>query len=299
VLQATQVTADQHAAALAAAQAAAAEAAAPAPLRDSLVAKPKFFSGSLSGPSVKEWLYSNELAFYNLRLAADEPRVNFAVQFLEGPATTWWTATQASEAIWTWDLFKAALRLQFSPEDEVVRARDKLDHLRQLTSVRDYNQKFRELATYIPDAADGDMLHRYQRGLKDFVAQHVTVQQPGTLTEAMTLALNIDTTATALAYRQAADRRPWAINRRPIAYPAHEPQPMELGALSSAPGGSRGGHGGRGNRGRRGGRSGQGGRALGFGEPRLSPAEEKRLRDEKRCFKCREKGHFARDCPLR
>lgn len=153
-------------------------------------------------------------------------------------------------------------------------ARDKLAALKQTSSVHEYVRESQELVMQIPGMDQMEQLDRFVRGLKPRTRQEVVMRGALTLDEAVRMADTFDSLFTGLAlggqfsgYRsgqgQGYAARP---SMSPAANPTTGPTPMEVDALNR----------------------------------KLSPltqAERDRLRKIGGCFRCREPGHIAPNCP--
>ncbi|GAQ93650.1 hypothetical protein KFL_017600010 [Klebsormidium nitens] len=124
----------------------------------------------------------------------------------------------------------------------------------------------------IPNVHDEELLDRFVRGLKPRTRMEVTMREPSTFDEAVKLADRMDSLFTP---GFGLDRQPKgrfnSTNPIPIlprpANPVADPVPMEIDALR---------------------------RRL----PPLTDAERDRLRKIGGCFRCRQTGHIATNCPL-
>jgi hypothetical protein len=122
----------------------------------------------------------------------------------------------------------------------------------------------------IPNMSDEEQLHRYIAGLKPLTKQHLLINNPATLEDAMNMADRVDT-ATFEARNQAAAnqrRRPNRWGRPMPNFNAGGPAPMELGAMNGP-------------------------------RTKLTPAERQYLIDNNGCFYCRRLGHTLPQCRLR
>ena len=104
----------------------------------------------------------------------------------------------------------------------------------------------------------GTHLDYYIKGLKSNIRPFVTMFQPADLTAAETTAERVDAATYTPGYRTTGYTKPKPVYRSPGG-----PAPMELDAIS-----------------------------------KLTPAKRDRPRREGGCFRCRKKGHLARECTL-
>ena len=92
----------------------------------------------------------------------------------------------------TWKEFTTQLRDNFCPIDPIKVARDRIADLRQVSSVRDYTSRFRQLTNIITNMSETEKLDRYVRGLKPRTRQEVDMKEPQTFIEAVKIAERID-----------------------------------------------------------------------------------------------------------
>lgn len=237
--------------------------------------KPPLFSGSSKDrDNLEDWLFALDTYFGALAAPPnDQQRISFVASFLSGTARKWWrlNAPQHAQAGATFAQFTAALRTAFAPHNAQQKARDKIDTLRQTTSVTVYNTKFRELMLEIPNMTAAELLHRYIAGLKPVTKQHLLIHDPQTLDEAMNMADRVDTAAYEARQSNSGNsnnrRRPVRWNR-PFRPDPTGPTPMELGALSTP-------------------------------RRKLTFTERQYLIKNNGCFYCRKLGHTVSQCRLR
>jgi hypothetical protein len=248
---------------------------APAPNVNLKPPRPSLFSGSSKDKDLLEdWLFALDTYFGALAAPPnDQQRIAFVASHLSGTARKWWrlNAPQHVHAGATFLQFTAALRTAFAAHNAQQKARDRIDTLRQATSVSTYNTKFRELMLEIPNMTPAELLHRYVAGLKPVTKQHLLIHDPQNLDDAMNMADRVDTAA--YEARQANNtnsnnrRRPVRWNR-PFRPDTSGPTPMELGALATP-------------------------------RRKLTFTERQYLINNNGCFYCRKLGHTATQCRLR
>ena len=223
-------------------------------------AKPDTYSSVRSSGRPEAWLFTVGTYFAAAGLV-DPHTITFVATLMRGSAALWWQSQvrTAISPIATWEAFQQAFLEQFAPVSNVRHARDRLASLCQTKSVAQYTTEFRMLTLQIPTIGDDEQLDRYIRGLKQAVRREVEMREPADLPAAMRLADRADSHL----YRT----QPAGVSRPA---PANGPVPMDIGAV----------------------------RASGYRVPlpKLTPQERERLVEEDRCFKCRQKGHQARQC---
>jgi chemotaxis protein histidine kinase CheA len=239
--------------------------------------KPSPFAGSTKDKeNLEDWLFALDTYFGALPAPPNDlQKINFVASFFAGTARKWWriNAPTYTAPGATYAQFTAAFRTAFSPHNMEQKARDKMDALRQTTSVTAYTNRFRELMLEVPNMAAPELLHRYISGLKPRTKEHLMINNPATLDDAMNMADRVDSTS--YEARQAAGnhrgnrnnrRQQWS---RPAYRPAPQgPTPMELGAMQPQ-------------------------------RRRLTPQERQYLINNNGCFYCRKLGHTLQQCKMR
>lgn len=232
------------------------------------------FEGKTS-EDVEEWLFSLQLNFDANDTAADK-RVKLAAASLRGAALTWWRAQMLSKkelAPSTWDAFADSITAAFQPINPIQAARDKLDNLKQTTSVAAYAHAFRNLALRIPDLSDADKLQRFIHGLKLNTQREIKIRAPSTFEDAVNMADRYDS----IVYdQQRQARRAADPPRRRFDNNAGGSTRSELAAINASdtkPTTQR--------------------------YTKLTPELRQQLLKEGKCFYCRQSGHTANSCPAK
>jgi hypothetical protein len=168
-------------------------------------------------------------------------------------------------------------------------ARNQLERLHQRGSVSAYTDQFRAVADLIPSMGDDEKRNAYTRGLKDQVHLHVAFANPRTFEETVIIATRIDDIMYHYRPRRGGSFPPLrASGGSSQNTHSNNSTPMELGAIQGSPGAST-------SRGQPSGGNGSARPQL----TRLTDAERARLQAIGACFRCRQPGHTAMNCPLR
>lgn len=241
---------------------------------------PEKFSGGQSEPSVLNWVDQVDAYLLALGHQATVEGAATASAYLQGQARTWLRfikgEAEAGRApvIAGWPDLRQRIIDKFTPINHKQVAMDRLQRLVQLKAVRSYNQRFSELLLEIGTSMTEETeLLIYLNNLKPALSVQVRLQQPTTVLAAMQLAEAADDAI----WQANRDGPPGKMSRQPPRQQPRNgtqaprkdsnysgPQPMELGALSA-----------------------------------LTDSERKTMMEQGRCFKCRQTGHRAKDCPTR
>lgn len=246
--------------------------------------KPDFFSGeSKDRLYVRDWAYSVTTFFEASNMVGESVRISYAKTLLRQHALRWWRSLVPAPT--TWADFQDQLVRYFQPLGADQAARNQLDRLSQRGSVADYSDRFRAITDMIPQMSDPEKRSSFVRGLKDPVKLQVAFANPETFEETIILATKIDDI---LFHYGATGSRERSLRRPPPHTPyttnksSAPPSYMELGAIPSNQSYAS---------------------AVAFGSnPRLTKLtdeERERLRKIGACFKCRQTGHNAAQCPMR
>lgn len=127
---------------------------------------------------VDSWLRSVE-RYANLVNITSEEQTKFAATLLRGRADIWLRGLETSNSVpENWRDFKKALEEAFKPTQSLRLARDKLAALRQVGTVDDYVDKFRDVALEIPNLSPDEAQDRFERGLRSDIRAHVRTMAP-------------------------------------------------------------------------------------------------------------------------
>lgn len=225
--------------------------------------------------------------FFSANAVPEDKRVYHAVNHLRDAAALWWTELghQGLQPT-TWGGFKQELRARFSASDSEQTIRGRLSRLRQVASVQAYAAEFLSLATQAPNLADNELRAIYTFGLKETVRIFTAMRSPTTLRDTVAASIDVDNilfVSTGRGQSSLLHGGRHSQHRQPSGRPhgssysnsshtyasaaANGPVPMELGTVSAAP------------------------------LPPLTAAEREHLRRIGGCFRCRNPGHIASQCP--
>ncbi|KAJ1974024.1 hypothetical protein H4R35_003815 [Dimargaris xerosporica] len=193
-------------------------------------------------------------------------KVTFVAEALSGTALNWFMGWLTAlpdfpTTVPSWGQFLTAIRQRFADIDNGQYLRTCLRNLRQTSSVSAYTEEFNSIVSKITDMGPADILHYYLMGLKRPIYRDVKAARLTMLAEAQNHALEMDGV---FASSQGApiERRPMRPTSTTSSSTSTTPAPMELGTLG-----------------------------------RLTPQERERCRREKLCYRCRQPGHLASQCP--
>ena len=89
---------------------------------------------------------------------------------MTGTAASWWFTLVLEEKVPPkWEAFKLCIETEFVPKDSIVRARDRLNKIKQTTSVAIYLADFRNIVIDIPGISESEKLARFIEGLKPHI----------------------------------------------------------------------------------------------------------------------------------
>ena len=265
----------------------------------------------------------------------NDSRVKFAAAQLRGEASTWWMSCTREQQCDSWDQFKELFQANFSPLEAAETARTLLYSIKQSGPVTEYIAAFRLQLHQVMDMNAADQLALFRRGLHESIAWKLNLQRPKTLTEAMQGAQRIEmenqqSRLTRSSHRPFMPMRQSQFNPVRNATPTyHFPSatnfpssavPMEISQMENArvddiPNPLQDQEFQQGQYGllnamrmnTRGGAHKQvQNHARGFSTnngyvsfpPKLSPEDRMKLASENRCFRCRQVGHRATECPM-
>ena len=141
---------------------------------------------------LQSWLFNLDEYFSKARIQKSL-RVDITTSVMVGDATMWWRILrQQNEDPRDWKTFQKAIRDRFLPLNSYKVTRNKLERLRQSTSVTQYNSAFQAAFVECTDVSQAEALRRYIVGLKADTSDHVDLLNPKTLRQAMQIAEDYD-----------------------------------------------------------------------------------------------------------
>jgi hypothetical protein len=169
---------------------------------------PPLFFGGKDAEQLDSWLFSMCEYFELIGLKDDEQRIRLAGTYLRSSATTWYRtargdAVPESERVKTWDQFVKEIRSNFCPLNMTKIARDRLVHLHQTDTLREYVRSFRTLVLDIPSMAEDEKLDRFVRGLHPIIRGHVEIHEPDSFESAIRMAERFDVLERSASHYQA------------------------------------------------------------------------------------------------
>jgi len=265
------------------------------------------------GPTLRPWGYSMYNIFTARGISLDDS-VDTSGAILEAATRLSHAALDWYHDVWLpitvamlpekpkWSQFLAALQAQFEPLPPSFIARTELKSLKQTGTLNDYINQFRLLSSRIPDMAEADRVEKFIDGLKPALAAKVAAQLCETMIEATTVAWKLEAAYQAtVPVRQQPRGFP---RNRPNHAPANVAQrhdvavaaPMELGHIvmheeddtnvdgddeKLAPSHSL---------------AAMQAQSQRVAIPKLTDAARAELAAAGKCFRCRQKGHMAKNC---
>lgn len=289
---------------------------------------PEFHGTKTAGYEIDSWVRDMrvQFSFYGARVFPDDAaKVRHAAMFLKGRAAEWWDTEDKSTGVESsWDLFVERLRERYRPMQAAVVARERLRRLKQTGTVSAYADVFQKELTPIKDMSASDQIFNFVSGLSSVaVANKVREKEPKSLHEAMDIAVRAEVFLSAgrLGHNQShfggrgaaaanhAASVPMDVNalqahveiaeqqdsvERGAASDSDNAQPElsaalmarveamvqhRVAAMMQAKGGINYFNG------------------ANDRVPGLKASDIEKLREEGRCFRCKQKGHSKRDCP--
>jgi hypothetical protein len=238
--------------------------------------KPHKYNGQRDHTIIETWI--NAVNAYFILSAATAPYIYYTiVTLLEGEAAVWFRYhyPEATATNLTWDVIRSAIRLYFVPVNHVRQLQGKYASLRQIGTVNEYTTRFSDTAMQLAELGmimpNQMLIGDYIRGLKPQTRLQVEIENPQTLNDAARIATTYDTLRFGKfipGRYETTSRSPFATATTTSYYDGSEP--MQIDYLSPKTKSSL---------------------------EKLSVDERAHLRKLGACFKCRQPGHLARNCP--
>lgn len=233
--------------------------------------KPDPYTGTIDAEECLNFMDSFEEYYTILRLHSPI-WVSYVVLSLTSDARSWWR-TSGLTLDTPWSEFRDAFIVRFTPPDSSNKAREALRTLKQARkSVAAYTNEFRRHLRLTPSMDKGDALYSYLTGLEPETSKHVRLRQPANLDAAVMEA----TIVHSILFPDGVPQ----VRTTPTPQPASDPMAMEIDNLRMELNALR--------------------RQVHHQPstlPRLTDADRARLMQSGACFRCREEGHMARECP--
>jgi hypothetical protein len=237
---------------------------------------PPKYSGQRNYNTIETWI--SAVNSYLFLAQARPPYIYHAlITLLDGEAAIWFRYhfPESCANTLTWETVRDSLRTYFTPANKLQRLEDEWFTIHQVTSVPEYTARFSSLAMelasngqQIPDAM---LIHNYIRGLKPRTRLELQLKDPKSLAEAIQLADRFDQIA--FSRFNKTDRYEQTGKSLFILQNEASGEPMQIDALHS--------------------KSFDKQPKLG----KLTVEERTHLRSIKACFRCRQPGHMANECP--
>jgi hypothetical protein len=238
-------------------------------------------SGSPDLTACKNWISQWETYFKFVPLD-DLERASYASTTLEGAAVVWWNDFKAikGDSV-SWSEFTSELLAHFQPANSQDLAADELINLRQSGSVLQYVMDFKRLKAEARMVDDNFAKRMFINGLKSSLRQELKVRAPPTLDEAIKLAERLECQQRVSPPPAPIQSQHWEpmeidnIEWRTVPSRRQPPRARPVSPAAPSPNTQR------------------------STPPRapLTPEERQRLRAARSCFKCRQPGHIAAECP--
>lgn len=240
---------------------------------------PPPYSGAIDADECQNFIDNQEEYYTVVNLAATE-WVQYTALNLTSEAKSWWRSSGLNLSS-PWVEFKKSFLDFHTPPNAVAAAREALETLRQgKRTVAAYTHEFRKLRRRVPTLDDDTALHWFMKGLVPDTSKEVKLRQPASLDIAISQATLIH----AILFPEAPT----------VNTPKNEPSPMDLDSLHLAINNLTTKFN---NFHKNNNRNRNNSTNNNVHPPPLTPDERDRLMSSGGCLRCRQPGHFGRDCP--
>jgi hypothetical protein len=256
-----------------------------APFRMALKAHlPPKYAGQRDFNIIEAWI--SAVNSYFILSRAEPPYIYYVLStFLEGNAAVWYrcyfSETLASQI--TWEVVRESLREYFAPANKLKKLHDDWTTIRQMTTVMEYSTRFSALAMELASnqevVPDQMLIDHFIRGLKPQTRLELELKAPKSLQEAIQIADRYDQ----ISFHKFNKSFGFYEHnvRSPFGSPRYESggEPMQIDNIEV--------------------------NTARTGKPLKRPQQFQKLSIEERshlqsigaCFRCRQPGHMARQCP--
>lgn len=159
-------------------------------------AKPDIFNGNRR-MQADVWLFALEQYFNATEVTDANQKIRFAVAQLRESALNWWRRMEQigdNNILNDWQAFKTSFTGHFMPVSTKEAARTALHNSRQRTTVSNYCDIFNYYLIQLNDndMSASDQLYLFKRGLVREIQDRINMMRPNSLSEAMSLAQQIE-----------------------------------------------------------------------------------------------------------
>ncbi|XP_042059584.1 uncharacterized protein LOC121804108 [Salvia splendens] len=141
------------------------------------------------GSDATNWISRVEYYFDHLQMP-DYERLHYVVMLFQPPAAEWIFNYRENNPVVTWREFLEDVRHRFDPQS-LRNCIGPLSKLVQTGSVAEYHDAFERYLNRVRGLSEEALIPIFITGLKEPIQEKVELQQPGSLAEAMALALRL------------------------------------------------------------------------------------------------------------
>ena len=154
------------------------------------VLEPKGFNANRNAKELENFLWDIK-QFFKAGHVPDGKKVSITSMYLTGDAKLWWRIRMEDDVesgrpqITTWETLKKELKDQFLPTNTPWMAREALQRLRHIGSMREYVKEFSSLMLDIKNMSEEDKLFNFMSGLQGWAQTELRRQGVRDLPAAM------------------------------------------------------------------------------------------------------------------